>query len=496
MRGLTFLLATVVSLGISGIAPAATFSEDFESYAVGDLHGQGGWKGWDNAATAGAKVSTKFAHSGTKSVEIASASDFVHEFKQAGGKWIFSAWQYIPSGGTGISYFILLNTYVDGGPNDWSIQTQYNLATGAVTCWHGGLSGAAEIIFDRWVEIRLQINLDKNIFDEYYNGQLIATGQWDDNTHGTFQAVDLFGNGASPIYYDDIRIETYHAYAASNPQPAHGATDVTTPVFEWTPGDLALFHDVYLGENPELTLADKVASRLSYPLYYHLAGVEPNAVYYWRVDGIGPTGEIYPGDIWAFTTSHAVVVEDFEGYGDEEGHRIYQTWLDGSTNGTGSHIGHASAPFAEQAIVQSGAQSMPLDYNNVNAPFYSEAERVWSTPQDWTVNGGDTLVVFVRGKSQNDASQPLYIGLTDKSNKNGSVVSTEAAILTVTTWTEWRIPLSQFGVNAAAIKKMVIGIGNRDKPTSAGTGLIYIDTIKVVPSTKWLFHPVPLGSNS
>ena len=33
------------------------------------------------------------------------------------------------------------------------------------------------------------------------------------------------------------------------------------------------------------------------------------------------------------------------------------------------------APFAEQTIVHGGKQSMPLDYNNVKTPFYSEAER-------------------------------------------------------------------------------------------------------------------------
>lgn len=90
--------------------------------------------------------------------------------------------------------------------------------------------------------------------------------------------------------------------------------------------------------------------------------------------------------------------------------------------------------------------------------------------------------MFVRGKSKNDASQPLYVSLTDKSGKSGSVVSADATILTATTWTEWRIPLSQFGVNAAAIKKIVLGVGNRAKPAAAGTGVIYIDTIKVVRS--------------
>ncbi len=478
---LWMVLAIVVA---SDLTRASTFTEDFEVYTDGSLlHGQGGWKGWDNDPAAGATVSGQFAHSGTKSVEIRSTSDLVHEFGLAGNKWVLSAAQYIPSGGTGISYFILLNTYVAGGPNDWSIQTQYNLATGAITCWHGGIAGAAEIAFDRWVEIKLLINLDEDTFEESYNGQRIAAGRWDDNTHSTLQAIDLFGNGASAVYYDDIKIETYHVYAASDPRPAHDATEVTRPLFRWTGGELAWFYDVYLSKNPELTLADKVASRLSYPLYYHLAGVEPNAVYYWRVDGIGPTGAIYPGDIWAFTTAHAVPVEDFESYTDEEGHRIYQTWLDGSANGTGAHIGHTSAPFAEKAIVQSGGQSMPLDYNNARSPFYSEAERVWATAQNWAVNGNDTLVLFVRGKSKNDASQPLYVELIDQSGASAAVANPGPAILNSTTWIEWRIPLRLLDVNAAAIKKMVIGIGNRDQPTPAGTGLIYIDTIKVVRAT-------------
>ncbi|MBM4024902.1 MAG: hypothetical protein FJ280_05760 [Planctomycetes bacterium] len=304
MRRLKLLPAVLMLAGLSGLASGNVFRDDFESYAAGRaLHGQGGWKGWDNVAGAGAVISTKFARSGTKSVEILGTTDLVRELTFAGGKWALSVWQYIPSGGTGVSYFILLNTYADRGPKDWSIQTQYNLETGAITCWQGALPGAAEIVFDRWVEIRLLIDLNKDTFEEFYNGRRIAAGRWDDHSHGTLQALDLFGNDASSVYYDDIKIEAYRTDKAGNPQPAHGAAGVATPVFKWTPGDTALFHDVYLGTSPALTAADKVASRLSYPLYYHIAGLEPDAVYYWRVDEIEPMGEIHAGDVWTFTTA-------------------------------------------------------------------------------------------------------------------------------------------------------------------------------------------------
>jgi hypothetical protein len=293
--------------GEPNAAPASVFTEDFESYAAGmALHGQGGWKGWNNNPAAGATVSTEFACSGSQSVEILGSSDLVHEFRRAGGQWALSLMQYIPSGSTGTSNFILLNRYKDGGANtydDWSIETQYNLQTGVITCWHGAIPGAAAILFDQWVQIKLLINLDQNTFEEFYNGRRMAAGPWDDDTHGTLQALDLFGNRASSIYYDDIRIDAYHTYTAQNPTPADGATGIALPVFRWTAGDTALFHDVYLGQTPALTAGNKVASRLSYPLYYHLAGIEPGVTYYWRVDEIEPTGTTHPGNVWSFTSA-------------------------------------------------------------------------------------------------------------------------------------------------------------------------------------------------
>ena len=56
-----------------------------------------------------------------------------------------------------------------------------------------------------------------------------------------------------------------------------------------------------------------------------------------------------------------------------------------------------TAPFAERTIVHGGKQSMPFEYNNVKTPFYSEAEREFSPVANWTVNGADTLSLWVRG---------------------------------------------------------------------------------------------------
>jgi hypothetical protein len=121
-----------------------------------------------------------------------------------------------------------------------------------------------------------------------------------------------------------------------------------------------------------------------------------------------------------------------------------------------------------------------MDYNNLNPPYYSEAVRTWKTAQDWTASGADTLVLYVTGTGANQADR-LYVALEDNSGKIAVVPYADDTAVRSTEWVEWKIPLSSFtGVNALAIKKMYIGVGNRDKPARGGAGLIYIDDIQVI----------------
>lgn len=189
-------------------APSA-WVEDFESYGNGDnLHGQGGWKGWDNSPDAGAMVSNSYAFSGSTSVEIGGSADLVHEFERAGGQWVVSAMQYIPAGATGTSMFILLNTYSDGGSKDWSVQLQFDLGTGTITSKYDNRA-TGTILYDRWAELECVIDLDNNTVTEYYNGALFSTHPWDNDAHGTLGALDLYGNSASSVYYDDVTVAVF-----------------------------------------------------------------------------------------------------------------------------------------------------------------------------------------------------------------------------------------------------------------------------------------------
>jgi hypothetical protein len=122
---------------------------------------------------------------------------------------------------------------------------------------------------------------------------------------------------------------------------------------------------------------------------------------------------------------------------------------------------------------------MPMDYNNVKAPFYSEAEREFTLTEDWTANEADALVLYVRGASGNQAA-PLYVTTEDSSGRAGTVVHPDPAVATTTQWSQWRIPLSSFaGVNLARVKKLVLGVGDKNNPVAGGSGTIYIDDLRV-----------------
>jgi hypothetical protein len=177
----------------------------------------------------------------------------------------------------------------------------------------------------------------------------------------------------------------------------------------WSAGDAAVAHDVYFGVDAQAVAgaipADKDVYAGRQPLEattFDPGLLEWGKTYWWRVDEVNEASADSPwkGPVWSFTTANFIVVDDMERYTDEEGtdSRIYETWIDGYVDGSsGSIVGNINPPFAERTIVHSGRQSMPMDYNNIDLPYYSEAYREFSPLQNWTVNGVTDLVLWVRG---------------------------------------------------------------------------------------------------
>ncbi len=235
-------------------APGVSWSENFDSYEVGSsMHGQGGWKGWANDPAATAYVSDVQSHSPANSVAIELASDLVHEYAgYTSGEWTYTAWQFIPNNFSGLTYFLLLNQYDDGGVNNnWSTQVSFDSATGIVLN-EGAAGGQLPLIKGQWVEIRVVINLDTDTQTFFYGDDTLFTGSWTEGMSGggilNINAVDLFANGASVAYYDDISLSTAPnpACPVELPWLSFNPADGTTLPGEATPVD-ATFDSTGLG---------------------------------------------------------------------------------------------------------------------------------------------------------------------------------------------------------------------------------------------------------
>ncbi|MDH7598033.1 MAG: hypothetical protein QHH07_00160 [Sedimentisphaerales bacterium] len=313
----------------------------------------------------------------------------------------------------------------------------------------------------------------------------------------------IAGNFLSPF----MPVNSYNAF------PQNGSTAIAiNTILAWTSGIYAGQHRVYLGTKAEDINDVTEANLASYPGVvaadvtgnsYAPGVLEPDTTYYWRVDDVnnawkGDDGKIvkmiWKGRVWSFTTGNYMVVDDFEGYSNASPNRPFQTWLDGlgfsadqyfpngfAGNGTGSAVGHdiwsPDSPYyqgnlMETTITLTGSrQSMPVSYNNSTGA--SEISRTWSTPQDWTVKGLNTLVLNIYGDPNNSAEAP-YVTLVDQNGSRATVTFEDSSLLQNASWQRWAIPLSAFtGVDASRIKTMIIGVAHQ----VGGSGVFYLDNI-------------------
>ena len=209
------------------------------------------------------------------------------------------------------------------------------------------------------------------------------------------------------------------------PDPPDGSNAAqVAPDLKWLAGQGAGKHHVYFSDSKAAVTdgtADADKGLVTEPNYAP-GDLQPTTTYFWRVDEIDALGTVVPGAVWSFTTVSPI--DDFESYTNDVGQRIFQTWIDGwgysepapgnPGNGTGASVGHdiwavgtTYTDIAETKIVHGGAQSLPIDFNNMVAPFYSETDRSWSASEDWTAGGLDTLVLHVRGQAMSLAILPV-----------------------------------------------------------------------------------------
>ena len=274
---------------------------------------------------------------------------------------------------------------------------------------------------------------------------------------------------------------------AREPAPADAVTGVgLDTLLSWRPGRQAVSHRVYFGTDRQAVTDGTVAAKTLDDRSYSPPSLQLDTTYYWRVDEVNEAASpsSWPGDVWTFTTQAYGVVDDFEGYTDDDGKRVYQAWTDGwGTTTNGSQVGHTDAPFAEQTIVHSGRQSMPLSYDNKGTITMSEATRVFDTPQNWVASGAKSLSLYFQGAPGNGGK--LYVKINNtKVPYNGS-----AADISTTAWLLWHVDLSTVGGNLTNVTKLTIGIEG-----AGAKGIVYIDDIRLYPKAPEYITPADPGN--
>jgi hypothetical protein len=194
----------------TGISSRGFFwSDNFDSYTSGSLlGGQGGWFPWDNDPAADANVTNVHSHSPANSVEIKGGCDMVHQWENVNyGNCTFRVWAYVPSDFDGSIYIILLSLY-NGGSSKWDLQVHFNSATLMLEDYDS--SNATPYVIDGWGEVRVEIDFVNDWQKVYYNDLLWLSKSWTEGTSGggvlALNAVDLWGESGTSIYYDDISV--------------------------------------------------------------------------------------------------------------------------------------------------------------------------------------------------------------------------------------------------------------------------------------------------
>ena len=183
--------------------------------------------------------------------------------------------------------------------------------------WHhfaivrSGLSLIAYLDGEQHMETSLQEVLT---MDNVSIGVRDRDGEQDDYLPGKVDEFRIYTEA-----FDADRIETLTipggAFArASWPNPKDGALlEDTWANLSWSPGDFAVSHDVYLGDNfddvndgAEGTFQgnQSITSLLvGFPGFAFPDGLVPGTTYYWRIDEVNDTEPNSPwkGDVWSFT---------------------------------------------------------------------------------------------------------------------------------------------------------------------------------------------------
>lgn len=306
--------------------------------------------------------------------------------------------------------------------------------------------------------------------------------------------IDELGSHPDSPWRGEVWSFTTVSAKAKDPSPYDGADGVSpTVVLSWTEGPEADTHELYLSTN-----FNDVNERLITPATpptnsYNPGGLEFSTTYYWVVDEVNLAADVnvWPGDVWQFTTGEHLTVDDFDSYVSDTA--LWAVWDDYWTNGTGSEI------FVEKA------ENLTYDGNSLKFVYvntYSHGgEQVGSRADadiadleigaDWAAAGVKAMRLVFLGQPGNSATENdrMWVELEDTSSNSGVArYDGDPNDIKDEDWHEWHIDLGIFdvcGVSLSNVDKVHIGFGGpqggQDSKTPGGSGTVYFDSLEVWP---------------
>jgi hypothetical protein len=215
---------TFQDLFIQGCFTGHELLDNFDDYNLGPACDQGGWESWPANPLYCAEVTDQRSRSGQQSLMLIGDSldpygdDVVHPVSDVHeGVWSFQAWTFVPAGATGTGWVVLLNTYDPAGPKNWSLALALDATNGLVQENPFGKQDppTVPLIVDQWVPIDVQVDLDNDSCNVYYDGQLLLAGQsWSAGMNApgkaAIEALHLDagdpGTGISAMFIDDVSL--------------------------------------------------------------------------------------------------------------------------------------------------------------------------------------------------------------------------------------------------------------------------------------------------
>ena len=126
-------------------------------------------------------------------------------------------------------------------------------------------------------------------------------------------ASDAAAGTVGSLHIDNVQIGIVFDEIAKDPSPESGAMHPDTWVtISWKPGDFAVSHDVYFGDNfddvndgiGETFRGNQAATNytVGFPGFAYPEGLVPGTTYYWRIDEVNDTEPNSPwkGPVWSF----------------------------------------------------------------------------------------------------------------------------------------------------------------------------------------------------